>query len=168
MSVVLNFFVEGNPRPKGSFMFSSRGKGRKAIVKPMNKIDGYWEKLIHAHALQAAGKAGYKVDDSSAFFVHTTFYMPRPKNHFGTGRNAGTIKAGYLDEAPVAEGSGDIDKLLRAVLDGLAGVIYKTDAQVCLTDTNKIYEFIGAAPGVWIETRPIKRANRGPRRVMYS
>ena len=41
----------------------------------------------------------------------------------------------------------DLDKLIRAVLDGLTGVAYVDDAQVTLISASKSY---GSVEGVWI------------------
>ena len=50
--------------------------------------------------------------------VDLEFYFRRPKNHFGTGKNAHTLK----DSVPYHPCSrGDVDKLARAVLDALTG-----------------------------------------------
>lgn len=42
----------------------------------------------------------------------------------------------------------DLDKLIRAVLDGLAGVAYDDDCQVILISAAKTY---GETEGVWVE-----------------
>ena len=56
--------------------------------------------------------------------------MERPKSHFGTGKNADKVK----QSAPVFPATmPDIDKLMRAILDGL------TDAQVWLDDGQVVW-----------------------------
>lgn len=42
----------------------------------------------------------------------------------------------------------DLDKLIRAVLDGLTGVAYEDDSQVVLISASKTY---GETEGVWVE-----------------
>ncbi len=60
------------------------------------------------------------------------FYKPRPNDQYGTGRNAGKLKASapeYPTKRP------DVVKLARAVEDALTGVLWKDDSQgvtVCL------------------------------------
>ena len=64
------------------------------------------------------------------------FYMPRPKNHYGTGRNAGKLKG----SAPYWHVSRpDSDNLEKFVKDALNGIFWKDDSQICYTSTQKIY-----------------------------
>jgi Holliday junction resolvase RusA-like endonuclease len=59
--------------------------------------------------------------------VALAFDLARPRGHYGTGRNADTLRA----SAPVAPTRApDIDKLTRAVLDALTGPLYVDDGQV--------------------------------------
>lgn len=56
-----------------------------------------------------------------------TFRQPRPKGHYGTGRNAEKLK----DSAPPHPTTRpDTVKLVRAVEDALTGVLWKDDSQV--------------------------------------
>jgi hypothetical protein len=83
----------------------------------------------HAH------RAGLK-PDGRAVCLHVAFRFSRPKSHFGTGKNAKAIKA----SAPSNHVSRpDIDKLLRAVLDGLTGVAYQDDSFVYKVSAEKSY-----------------------------
>lgn len=64
-------------------------------------------------------------------------YMPRPKNHYGTGKNAGAIKFG----APTLHTSKpDIDNLCKSVLDSLTQLgVWLDDDQVYFIEASKIY-----------------------------
>ena len=66
------------------------------------------------------------------------FYFPRPQSHFRTGKYAGEIK----DSAPTRHTTKpDLDKLTRAVLDSLTGIVYLDDSQVVkFTHLFKAYE----------------------------
>lgn len=71
------------------------------------------------------------------------FTFPRPSSHYGTGRNAGSLKASapaYKTTKP------DLDKLIRAVLDSLTGVVFVDDSQVSELAARKSF---GRA-GVWV------------------
>ena len=46
----------------------------------------------------------------------------------------------------------DLDKLIRAVLDGLTGVAFEDDSQVILIQSSKTY---GENQGVWIRIEQI-------------
>lgn len=65
------------------------------------------------------------------------FMFNRPASHFGTGRNAGVLKA----SAPASPSTTpDLDKLLRAVCDSMtqAGA-WRDDAQVVRVTASKVY-----------------------------
>lgn len=59
--------------------------------------------------------------------VALTFWLPRPKNHYGTGKNAERLKASSPSFPAVHP---DIDKLTRSVLDALTGICFEDDRQV--------------------------------------
>lgn len=60
--------------------------------------------------------------------VDLHFYFPRPKSHFGTGKNSGTLKS----SAPFHYTSKpDRDNLDKLVLDALTGVFWRDDSLVC-------------------------------------
>lgn len=64
------------------------------------------------------------------------FYMPRPKSHFGTGKNSGVIKA----KAPVFHTSKpDNDNLQKFILDALNGIYWKDDSIVSTIISRKVY-----------------------------
>lgn len=59
--------------------------------------------------------------------VQFEFVKPRPKNHYGTGRNAVLLK----DSAPAAPGvKPDALKLARAIEDALTNVVYTDDSLI--------------------------------------
>jgi crossover junction endodeoxyribonuclease RusA len=68
---------------------------------------------------------------ASAVKVELDFIIARPKS----------AKRAFPSVKP------DLDKLIRAVLDGLTGVAYEDDSQVILIQSSKTY---GEKQGVWI------------------
>ncbi len=70
--------------------------------------------------------------------VNVTFWLPRPKGHFGTGKNAGVKKAS-APSAPTSKP--DVDKVARAVLDCGTGLWFKDDSQVVTLQVFKRYAF---------------------------
>lgn len=63
----------------------------------------------------------------TAVMLSMVFYRPRPKGHYGTGRNADKLK----DSAPAYPTTKpDTLKLARAIEDALSGVVYHDDAQI--------------------------------------
>jgi Holliday junction resolvase RusA-like endonuclease len=69
--------------------------------------------------------------------VRLGFVIPRPKSHYGTGRNAGEVKAGKLAAHPVP--SPDTDNYAKAALDCLAPVVFGDDRQVSILAASKRY-----------------------------
>lgn len=68
--------------------------------------------------------------------VEAHFFLKRPESHWRTGRYAHLLK----DSAPAAPLTiPDVDKLLRAVLDGLSGVVYEDDNLVTFAPPEKHY-----------------------------
>ena len=135
--MILSLFIPGIPKPAGSKRpFLIRNKtgapvfknGRPLIVvtDTSGKAGKDWRADVRA-AVQTA-RAGAPLE-SGSLTVHMTFYMPRPKSHYGTGKNASVLK----DSAPkFYEHLQDPDalKLARAVEDALTGVLWVDDNQL--------------------------------------
>lgn len=133
---MIAFTVAGLPVPQGSKSVN-RATG---FMYEANKQLMPWRQEVIAQAHRARGDQPTILGPVQ---VTMTFTFPRPKGHFGTGRNAGVLKPG----APDAHASKpDLDKCTRAVLDAvtIAGV-WRDDAQACHLQCRKAY---GAQPGV--------------------
>lgn len=76
--------------------------------------------------------------------VEVAFLFDRPAGHFGSGRNADRLKP----SAPSYPGGvGDLDKLCRALLDALTGVLWADDRFVAELVALKLY---GPTAGVQV------------------
>lgn len=65
-----------------------------------------------------------------------TFDFDRPKSHFGTGKNAGKLKA----NAPMWHTkTPDLDNLVKFICDAMNKVFFKDDSQICLISMQKRY-----------------------------
>jgi crossover junction endodeoxyribonuclease RusA len=128
--------VRGLPAPQGS----KRHVGGGRMVE-MSKAVGPWREAVRAETQRVMG-AWTDGGLDGAVQVNLTFKLIRPKGHYRTGRNAHLLR----DGAPAyPAGKPDIDKLARAVLDGLtAGGAWKDDSQVVVLACEKVY---AAAPG---------------------
>ncbi len=145
----INIFVPGVPVPKGSAK-AFVVKGRAIVTQDNSSKQKPWASSISYSAMQAMNHARPL---SGPFSVNLTFYMPRPKGHYGTGKNSAFIK----DSAPGNHVSKpDADKLLRCVLDALTDVIWVDDSQVCEIAVSKQYETISRGTGVKIQIRSIE------------
>ncbi len=68
--------------------------------------------------------------------VDLEFYMPRPKGHYGTGKNGGKLK----DSSPLHHTKRpDIDNLRKLVMDALTGIFWRDDSLICEGMTIKQY-----------------------------
>lgn len=119
--------VLGTPAPQGS----KRHVGRGILVESSKLVKPYRESIVAACEGAPTFARGVPVA------VYLQFGFQRPKGHFGTGRNSGSLKR----FAPTFHTSRpDTDKLSRSVLDALsaAGVLWD-DSQVALLDACKVW-----------------------------
>lgn len=129
--VTLN--VPGIPIPQGSKnIFNGR-----LVETNANKLR-IWRRTI------AAAATNHHQGEPLDCPLHLTveFRFPRPKHHFGTGKNSLTLK----EKAPTYyTAKPDLDKLIRAVGDALtqAGVI-RDDSRITRITASKIYGVPGA------------------------
>jgi Holliday junction resolvase RusA-like endonuclease len=118
---VIAFTVYGKPEPAGSKRaFVVAGKAR---VVDANKNAKGWKDRV----AQVAGEhfGGELLD--GALSLELTFYSPRPRSHYRTGRNAHLLRPS-APEFPTTRP--DAGKLARGTTDALTGVLWRDDAQV--------------------------------------
>jgi crossover junction endodeoxyribonuclease RusA len=126
--------VRGLPRPQGSMqLFKNGGAKYPAAV------------YVWRGQVQAAVAALEEPIILGAVELRLGFDLPRPLAHFGTGRNAGTVKA---SAPPHPITIPDLDKLVRCVSDAITDAgLWHDDSQVVSAVTAKRY---GGQPGVHI------------------
>lgn len=144
----MKFRVAGTPAPQGS----KRHVGGGRMVE-MSKAVGPWREAVRAEA-QRLQRPEEGIEDIGTFLpgalsVTVVFVLKRPASHYRTGRNAHLLR----DAAPpFPAGRPDVDKLARAVLDGLVtGGVMADDGQVVSLSAAKVYARDGEAPGAIIE-----------------
>lgn len=136
-ATTLTIVARGHPAPQGSKrgIAIKRGgvyTGKVAMIESSQDRVRTWrqdvkdaaEKAMTAH-YQATG-TWFPLDGPLTAAI--TFTLPRPKSHFGTGRNAHILKP----SAPAAPaGVPDLSKLLRATEDALTDAgVWHDDAQL--------------------------------------
>jgi Holliday junction resolvase RusA-like endonuclease len=139
----LSTWIPGVPVPQGSAR--AFVVGNRAVVTHANKRTVPWRDTIRAHVHNDMVNNNLPLAPRGAVVVMATFVFPRPKGHFGTGRNADALR----ESAPkwhVTKPDGD--KLIRALLDALTGTAYHDDAQVDGIQAKKRYASPGNAPGL--------------------
>lgn len=128
----VTFTVLGEPQPQGSKTTVVR-KGKRPVMREDNPLTEPWRATVAAAAQRAMD--GRQVR-TGPLRLTATFVLPRPKGHWGTGRNSGILKPSsplYVRTRP------DVDKLLRAVGDAITGIICRDDSQLVIVHAEKHY-----------------------------
>jgi crossover junction endodeoxyribonuclease RusA len=120
--VILDIFVPGHPKPKGS-MRAFQVPGGKTVVTSSSTSTKAWGDAVRLHVASWATK--FVKDGPVA--VALDFVLPRPKSAPKTKPRRWALAA----KKP------DIDKLERAIFDALTGVIWGDDSQVVETRHRK-------------------------------
>ncbi|MGW6911493.1 RusA family crossover junction endodeoxyribonuclease [Streptomyces sp. NPDC054940] len=139
--------VYGTPGPQGSKTRNAHGALYESspAVKP-------WREAVKTAALDALHHdEGWAALDGPVW-VDVQFSLRRPKSHYGTGKNAGLLKA---SAPPYPTSKPDLDKLVRSTQDALkdAGVL-ADDSVVASLSALKVYVLWGDAlrtPGAVIK-----------------
>ena len=160
MTAPVTIVVRGRPAPQGSKRaFAVRGKGgvptgRVAVVESSHDRVRSWRAAVIDACDGYGGSllAGACTPLDGPLSVSMTFYLPRPKGHYGTGRNAAVLRPG----APsLPAGKPDTDKLARATGDALTDAgIWRDDGQVTDLHLVKRYADGNFVPGALITIRP--------------
>lgn len=133
----LTLYVSGLPRPQGSMRAMTVG-GRARIFHADHDDLAVWRGAI-TH--DAAALWGQTPPLDGPVFVHLYFYLPRPAS--------APKRRQRPDRRP------DLDKLARAVLDSLTGVVFTDDARVVQLLAGKYYAS-DEPPGVRIQCGPLE------------
>ena len=132
----VEFKVMGELVPQGSTRAFITKSGRP-IITHSNRNLKEWRKRI---ATEAQARRPPQWDMDSAILINLDFFMPRPKS----------LSKKVTEDVKRP----DIDKLIRAVLDGLTGIFYSDDSQVVHLFASKKYVERFATPGVTIRIVP--------------
>jgi Holliday junction resolvase RusA-like endonuclease len=130
----LAFRVLGKPQSFGSKSpwvmknkdgsFRTRPNGSPLIVtRDSNKAVQPWMASVRA----AAAEVHRGPLLAGPLMLCAIFYFRRPKGHFGTGRNANTLKA---SSPRYHTQKFDLGKLVRAIEDAMSGIVYRDDKQI--------------------------------------
>lgn len=122
----VSFFVPGIPRPQGSMKPMRSASTGEVIAVPSQNL-APWRTSVGWYARQAMSGAP---PSSAALSVEATFRLQAPKK-----------RRPYPSVRP------DADKLTRAILDAMTGIVFVDDCQVVDLVVCKRY---AAEPGVQI------------------
>jgi len=118
--------VPGKPIAKARPRFVRRGSGVYTYNGQQTE-EGKW-------LLSARSQITHKINRPIGILL--SFYLPRPKCHYGIGKNADKLKASaphYPDKKP------DLDNLIKFVLDCLNGEAWDDDKQIVSIEADKYY-----------------------------
>lgn len=137
---VIEFYIHGIPAPQGS----KRHVGNGRMVESSKKVKP-WRQDVTAAAIDAIEQAKGFERFTGPVRVEITFFFPRPKYHYGTGRNANALKP----SAPTHHASKpDLDKCVRSTFDALTtSGIWADDSQAAQLLAQKTFH---GAPGAFI------------------
>ncbi len=151
MGKTIKLFVAGLPQSRGSkraFPFKRKNGKLGVACSDNNPKSKDWMASI-ASEIYCEMRRHDSPPLTGPIGLRMTFTLPRPKSHYGTGKNASVLKPTapkYHTSKP------DRGKLARAVEDALTAIAYADDSQVCCGPIEKIY---GDRPGVEIELTPM-------------
>lgn len=133
--------VSGKPAPQGS-----KTRNRAGAVYESSKAVGPWRDAVRTETQAIVrAMAGPPYLSGEPVEVSILVRLARPAGHFGSGRNAGNLRA---TAPPRPRTTPDIDKLARAILDGItAGGAIADDSQIADLRVSKVYCDRGEAPG---------------------
>lgn len=140
--------VYGEPQPKGSMFIAARGPKGMPFAKPRLVADNSqeleaWSSNVRGAVMAAmVGRPRPLFRKQEPLAVHVTFSLPKPAS----------VKRARPSVRP------DLDKLLRAALDPLHGMVFADDGAVVSVTASKWYanasgvgalSFVGARIEVW-------------------
>jgi Holliday junction resolvase RusA-like endonuclease len=114
--------VRGVPAPKGSLRaFNNPKTGIPIVTEGRTKPSKTWQAAVQ---FTVGEQWGSDAPLEGPVNVWLAFALPRPKS----------VKRPHPSVKP------DIDKLARAVLDGMTGIVFQDDAQVVYLSATKAYQ----------------------------
>jgi len=138
----IEFFVAGEPVPQGSTKSFYIKKLDRVVTTHTNRNTDKWRQRIateaqHANELREANF--YTDDKMCGYKIILDFYMSKPKS--------APKRVQLNTKRP------DLDKLVRAALDGITGILIVDDSQVIGIAANKFYCPENVAPGLKVVLR---------------
>ena len=149
MRKTIEIFVPGLPKATGRPRAFARKFGQKYQARVYNPATAEAWKGDIAIAVRDLRP---ETPHIGPVMLDLTFFFPRPKGHFGNGKNADKLK----DWAPLRHLSKpDRDNLDKSVLDCLKTLgFFKDDSQVCAGAIAKFYVTPGIDQTGFDENRP--------------
>lgn len=146
----ITFFTPGKPATQGSKRAFWRPGMKHAGLKDDCERNLPWRTDVKDAARQVLKDMGSP--DLSGYEgpvkMTITFFLLRPKSHFGSGKNSGNLKPA-APQHPT--GKPDMTKLVRPVEDSLKGLVWRDDSQIVETVAKKVYCSEPVEEGCFVE-----------------
>ena len=142
---MIHFFVAGDPIPQGSTRSFYIKKIDRVVTTHTNRNTEQWRHRIATEAQKAneSRERGFFIDDRKyGYDILLHFHFSKPQSM--------SKKHWIHTKRP------DLDKLVRAALDGITGVLIPDDAQVTSITASKDYCQNGTVPGLHISVRRLE------------
>jgi len=160
MTPLVTIRVLGEPAPGGSKNAMGVKRNGRYLTYPngapvINMFDDskygpQWRKTVAVYGRIAMRGADMEVL-REAILVEADLYIPRPKGHYRTGKNAHMLRAG----APAYPACRpDATKLWRSTEDALIGIVWEADEAIVGQRVVKLYADAKHAAGAVIRVYP--------------
>lgn len=126
----VSFFINGLPTPKGSLTRMPNGAMVPAGTRASRDRMNAWRDDVRSASLDAMGTTDVW---NGPVRLLADFLMPYPTSSIRK------YQFGWVGHTKKP----DIDKLCRALLDPMKGIIWRDDSQVCFAWVNKSYAWDG-------------------------
>lgn len=141
----IEIWVPGVPQPGGSKKGYYNPKLGRVMITEANKKSAPWRAVVSQTASEAVSQML-----EGPLTARFDFVFPRPKGHFGSGKNASVLKK----SAPLFPAvKPDATKVLRSTEDALKGILWRDDSQIVTQYVTKRY---GEQAGALIRVRQEK------------
>jgi Holliday junction resolvase RusA-like endonuclease len=145
----IEIHVPGKPVPQGS-MTAVRAGNYVTMRHQQGGALAVWRAAIRL-------QCGDITPTRNPVYLALNFRLKRPRSHLGLSRGKVYVKPQYLYALPSS--TPDLDKLVRAVMDSLTGVLYFDDSLVYMIVARKVYNAIEgldakASDAVGLESHP--------------
>jgi Holliday junction resolvase RusA-like endonuclease len=123
MAERIQFTVFGKPAQMGSKKAFIRGN-RAIITDDNSEKRKQWANAVSSAAAEVMRGRTLL---ATPVVLRAVFYFRRPNSHYGSGRNAQSLKnsaPGLHAQTP------DLDKLVRCLGDALTGIVFRDDALI--------------------------------------
>jgi crossover junction endodeoxyribonuclease RusA len=151
--MTIEFHVVGDPIPQGSMRAFVRGGKPRTVAGNQGALER-WRGDIRSAVRDKAPAVPF----AGPVEMTLGFRFARPKGHYLPANGRRPMPELRLDAPAFVAGQPDLDKLCRAVLDALTGIVYVDDALVVdLVAVKRYANGGGDVPGVSVAIEEVTR-----------